>query len=85
MEALATLLAARGRHEDARDACERLLEREPLRESAHRALMTALAALGRRADALAHYAALADRLRRDLGVPPSAQTQALAGQLAAAA
>jgi DNA-binding SARP family transcriptional activator len=83
MEALATLLAARGRHEDARDACERLLRREPLRESVHRQLMTTLAALGKRADALAHYAALVDQLRRDLGVPPSAQTQALAKQLAA--
>jgi DNA-binding SARP family transcriptional activator len=46
--------------------------------------MTALAALGQPADALAHYAALVDQLRRDLGVPPSAQTQALAKQLAAA-
>jgi DNA-binding SARP family transcriptional activator len=84
MEALAAQLAAAGRHDDARDVCERLVAREPLRESAHRQLMAALAAAGEPARALAHYDALARRLRRELGAPPSRETQRLAERLAAA-
>ena len=54
---------------------------DPLDESAHRDLMLRLAAHGDRAAALVAYDALADRLRRELGVSPSAQTRALAAEL----
>jgi DNA-binding SARP family transcriptional activator/tetratricopeptide (TPR) repeat protein len=54
---------------------------DPLDESAHRDLMRRLAARGDRAGALVAYAALGERLRRELGVSASAQTRALDAQL----
>jgi DNA-binding SARP family transcriptional activator len=84
VEALAALCAAAERHDEVRALCERLVAYEPLRESAHRRLMWALGALGRRADALAHYAALLRRLQREVGAHPSPRTQALGARLAAA-
>ena len=60
---------------------ERLVARDPLRESAHRDLMVLWAAEGERARALAHYEALAERLRRELGAAPAPETRALADRL----
>jgi SARP family transcriptional regulator, regulator of embCAB operon len=54
---------------------------EPYRESAYRLLMQALAAEGNRAEALHVYEQLRTRLRDDLGVAPSPQTQELHLQL----
>jgi SARP family transcriptional regulator, regulator of embCAB operon len=54
---------------------------EPYRESAYRLLMRALAAEGNRAEALRVYEQLRTRLRDDLGVAPSPQTQELHLQL----
>ena len=53
------------------------IEHEPLGEAAHRDLIRLLALSGDRPAALAAADALADRLRRELRVPPSAQTRAL--------
>ena len=50
---------------------------EPYRESAYRVLMQALAAEGNRAEALRVCEQLRTRLREDLGVAPSPQTQEL--------
>lgn len=54
---------------------------EPYRESAYRLLMQALAAEGNRAEALRVYEQLRTRLRDDLGVAPSPQTQEVHLQL----
>jgi DNA-binding SARP family transcriptional activator len=55
----------------------RRLEMEPLAEEAHRDLIRRLTRAGDRPAALTAATALAERLRRELGVPPSAETRAL--------
>jgi DNA-binding SARP family transcriptional activator len=55
----------------------RRLEVEPLAEEAHRDLIRRLAGAGDRPAALTAAKALADRLRHELGVPPSPETRAL--------
>ncbi len=54
-----------------------LIAREPYRESGYRLLMEALAREGNKAEALRIYENLRRRLRNDLGVAPSAQSQEL--------
>jgi DNA-binding SARP family transcriptional activator len=58
-------------------------ERAPFDEQAHRRLMERLAAVGDRAAAIRVYVALAERLRRELGVAPSPATRELAEHLRA--
>ena len=59
------------------------LVRDRLRESSHRALMRRLAAVGDRGGALAAYGRCRDTLAGELGVPPSAETRALAEEIRA--
>ncbi|MHB8692926.1 MAG: AfsR/SARP family transcriptional regulator, partial [Solirubrobacteraceae bacterium] len=59
------------------------VQRDPYDESAHRRLIERLAAGGDRAGALRAYRILSERLRRELGVSPSAQTRELIEQLRA--
>src|SRR3954454_6271205 len=54
---------------------------DPLSEEAARRLMTLHAQTGDRAAAIAAYTRLADRLRRDLAIPPSRQTRELLGEI----
>jgi SARP family transcriptional regulator, regulator of embCAB operon len=54
-----------------------LVALEPYRESGHRTLMRAHLAAGDRGEAVRVYAALRSRLRDDLGVDPSEETQRL--------
>jgi len=56
----------------------RRIEVQPHAEAAHRDLIRLLAERGDRPAALAAYDALADRLRRELQLAPSAETRALA-------
>ena len=70
-----------GDHERAARLAARAIEVSSLREDAHRLLMRALAAGGRRADALRHYGDLAALLRRELDVEPDSDTRALATEL----
>ena len=56
---------------------ERLLEREPYDEEAHRLLMRAHHESGDGSLAMRHYQALEAMLRRDLGVEPEAATKEL--------
>ncbi len=65
----------------ARDAGRTLVKVAPMRESGHRLLMRALRAEGNRAEALRAYEALRCDLRDELGIPPSAETQALFEEL----
>lgn len=62
--------------EAARDA-ELVVEIEPFRESAYRLLMRALEAGGDRAEALRVYERCRTTIAPELGVDPSAETEAL--------
>jgi DNA-binding SARP family transcriptional activator len=70
-----------GRHQEALGFANRAAEVSSLREDAHRAIMQALAAGGRRADALKHYEDLAALLKRELAAEPDPETRALADRL----
>jgi DNA-binding SARP family transcriptional activator len=74
---LAALRLGGGERATAERAARRLVELAPLRESGTRLLMEVLAADGNRAEALLVYESLRSRLREELGVAPSAETQAL--------
>ena len=62
----------------------RLVALDPLSEFGQRALMRAYAHAGRRGEALHQYKSCAETLKRELGVAPDAETQALAHELARA-
>jgi Tol biopolymer transport system component/DNA-binding SARP family transcriptional activator len=64
-------------NEAAMRAALRLLAVDPLQEHAHRAVMRLHVRQGRAAAALAQYHQLRETLRRELGVDPEPQTQAL--------
>jgi len=61
----------------------RLLSLDPYNEAAHRALMRVYARQGRSALAVSQYRTLSDLLRREMGVAPEAETQALHAELQA--
>jgi DNA-binding SARP family transcriptional activator len=56
---------------------QRLVEEDPTEEQAYRALMREALAAGRRHTAIAHYGRLRTALRTELGVLPSAETEAV--------
>jgi TolB-like protein len=62
-------------------AAHRALTIDELREDAHRLIMRALAAGGRRSDALKKFEHLVGLLKRQLNVEPDARTKALAAEL----
>jgi len=63
----------------------RLLELDPLQESAHRQLMHILSKTGKRSAALAQYETCQRLLANELGVAPSVETRTLAEQIRAQA
>ena len=69
---------AEGAHDRATAAARRLIELDPFREDACRALMRLHADQGETVLALRIYEELRDRLKRDLAVPPEAETTELA-------
>jgi DNA-binding SARP family transcriptional activator len=71
------LHAAAGRYHQAAAALRRAVAHEPLNETAHRELMNCWARLGETARAVRHYEELVELLRREVGVPPAAETTAL--------
>ncbi|HUN33280.1 MAG TPA: BTAD domain-containing putative transcriptional regulator [Trebonia sp.] len=79
--AVARLHGAAGRHQAAASAFRRVIEHEPLNETAHRGLMTCWDALGETARAVRHYAELTALLRDRVGVDPAAETAALYARL----
>lgn len=75
LDDLLQLARAANRQEQVLALCELLVRRDPYRESAHRAYMEALGALGETARALAHYESLVVMLQRELGATPSVETR----------
>jgi DNA-binding SARP family transcriptional activator len=65
----------------AADAFRRVLAREPAREDAHRGLMQVFALQGSRDRAARQYRGCVDALDRELGVGPSAETDALLAEI----
>jgi DNA-binding SARP family transcriptional activator/predicted ATPase/predicted negative regulator of RcsB-dependent stress response len=63
------------------ESAQRLLDLEPLREDAHRLLMTLFAQSGQRARALTQYEACAQILTAELGVEPGQNTTKLFHQI----
>jgi DNA-binding SARP family transcriptional activator/TolB-like protein/tetratricopeptide (TPR) repeat protein len=83
-EVLQRLTAARdssGEHEAAIRSGRRLVALDPLSEHGQRALMRSYANAGRRGEALRQYKICAENLKRELGVPPDHETQALASEV----
>jgi len=71
--------------EKAEEYARRLLELDPLQESAHRQLMRILSKAGKRSAALAQYETCQRLLANELGVAPTVETSALAEQIRARA
>jgi len=74
LELVAERLSDAGRHGDALQAAYAAVHAEPLRESAHRHLITAHLAAGNRAEAVLAYRRLSDLLDSELGIGPSPET-----------
>ncbi|MFJ4840460.1 BTAD domain-containing putative transcriptional regulator [Streptomyces sp. NPDC088746] len=81
LDALAEALTLQGKPALALEAAWESVRREPLRESAHRAVVTAHLAEGNLYEALRHYEAFRRLLNEELGVEP---TSRFAGMLARA-
>jgi DNA-binding SARP family transcriptional activator/tetratricopeptide (TPR) repeat protein len=81
MAGLAAAAEARGDQADAVAWLRRRTASDPFDESAHRDLIAAMVRAGDRAGALIVYERLSERLRRELGVAPSAATRGLATSL----
>jgi DNA-binding SARP family transcriptional activator len=77
LEKLCEQLTGEGRFGPAVEAGQAAVSSEPLRESAHRALIRAYLAEGNRGEAMRQYEACRAVLRRELNIDPSPLTQAL--------
>jgi DNA-binding SARP family transcriptional activator/TolB-like protein/Tfp pilus assembly protein PilF len=72
---------AAGEHDMAIQSGRRLVALDSLSEFGQRALMRAYARAGRRGEALRQYKSCAETLKRELGVAPDGETQALANEI----
>jgi DNA-binding SARP family transcriptional activator len=79
LELLSQVWLARGEPDQAGRDAEAILRIDPYREAAYRTLIRAHLARGDRASAARAYAQCAERLSVELGVEPTAETQALLG------
>ncbi len=77
LEALSHRLAGEGQFAQAVDTAYAAITAEPLRESAHAALISAHLAEGNRAEAARQFAAYERLLHDELGLPPSPKIAAL--------
>jgi DNA-binding SARP family transcriptional activator/TolB-like protein/tetratricopeptide (TPR) repeat protein len=82
LQRLTGLQDKNGEHEAAIVSARRLALLDPLSEIGQRALIRAYARAGRRPEALRQYRTCAEILKRELGVAPDAETQALANEIA---
>jgi DNA-binding SARP family transcriptional activator len=83
LRAVADQARAAGRGQELLAVGRRLLKLEPWNEEAHRAVMQALAALGRHSEALRQYQVATEALRAELGVAPGPDTERLMLQVRA--
>ena len=81
LEALADKLAAEGRCGEALQAAYAAVRTEPLRESAHRAVVRVHLAEGNVAEAVHAYTTFRELLGAELGVEPTAQMTQLVGRV----
>lgn len=81
LETLAERLTEEGRVARAIEICLAVIADDPMRESARRVLIRVHAAHGNVHDAVRQYLAYRDVMREELGLPPSAQMEALIDQL----
>ena len=81
MGSLASLYGQTGDYTASIHSARRLLELEPWDEAAHRLVMEGLARSGQRSAALAQYEACRRILRKELGVPPSIETERLVDRI----
>lgn len=81
LERLLAHYRTRGHHEEAIRTATRLLAEDPLREPVQCVLIDSLLVLGRRRDAREQYRRYVERLRAELGQPPSAALEALRRRL----
>lgn len=81
LECLSARLSAGGRHAAATEAGLAAIAGEPLRESAHRTLISAHLAEGNRGEALRQYRVCCGLLDRDLKIGPSPALQSLIAPL----
>ena len=82
LEALADKLVVAGRFGEALEAAHAAVQEEPLRESAHRAVVRVHLAEGNVAEALQAYRTFRDLLARELGVAPTVQMEELMSRAA---
>jgi DNA-binding SARP family transcriptional activator len=78
---LGTIELAAGHADKALETAHRALAINNLREDAHRLIVQALAAAGRKAEALKHYQNLVALLERELSTEPDAATKSLVAEL----
>ena len=81
LDALTERLTADGRYGDATNAALAAVKAEPLRETAHAALIRVYLAEGNRSEALTAYERYRSLLRSDLGLEPTPLIQALVKDL----
>jgi DNA-binding SARP family transcriptional activator len=77
LEALCREMAASGRYAQATEAGLAAIEVEPLRESAHRALIHAYLLEGNACDAIRQYRIFRDMIRREMDMEPSPRMRGL--------
>jgi DNA-binding SARP family transcriptional activator/TolB-like protein len=82
LQRLTALQDEAGEHDAAIQSARRLAGLDSLSEIGQRALIRAYAHSGRRPEALRQYRTCAEILKRELGVAPDAETQALANEIA---
>jgi DNA-binding SARP family transcriptional activator len=77
LEVVCARLAAEGRFADAIEVGLAAVRNEPLRESAHRAVISVHLAEGNRSEALRHYAYYRQLVNEELGIEPSTRMETL--------
>lgn len=81
LSAYASELVGLARYADARQALERALSTDPLRDDLHLEMLRCLSALGRRDEVVRHYRQYRETLRAELGLEPAAEARALYARL----
>ncbi len=81
VDRLSQLYYSQGRYASCVTLCQRVVERDPCREDAHRRLMRCYSRQGQLHLALRQYQICVEALRAELGIDPAAETTALFEQL----